>query len=289
MYTTAMTWQIYVLMSVLLFSTNSVLHRVLMKDVKSDPFAQTLIFYGLGGILALTIALMRGSFRYTISPVQIPYFLVLGIFCTVAPILAFKAYKSIEASEATILFSSQRLWMVVGAFFVLGEIFSWRKLFATLVILCGIAIAVWRKNQKIIFNQAAFYALLAAFSYAVADIASYFILKDFDVPSLSVFICFIPVIFLLIFKPGKIKKLKYYLRPKYAVSIIIVTINDTLASLAGYFAYQVGHNAATISPLMATQIILSVLLAIIFLKERDYALYKIGGAVIVVLGVMLLL
>jgi len=259
-----------------------------MKDDKSDPYAQTLVFYGLGGIIALIIAITRGGFQYQISSDQLPYFIVMAIFCTLAPILAFNSYKVIEASEATILFSSQRLWMVFGSFLILHEVFSLQKVIGTLVILFGIAIAICRK-QKFVINQGLIYALLAAFSYAVADIASFFILRDFDVPSLSVYICFIPVVVLLLLKPNTLSKLSFYQKPKYAAAISIVSLNDTLASLAVYFAYQVGRNAAQISPLMATQIILGVILAIIILKEHDHLINKIAGALVVVLGVLLIL
>ena len=283
-----MTWQIFIIISLLLFSANSLLHRILMKDDKSDPFAQTLLFYGLGGIFAFIISLLRGGFEYQIQLDQVPYFVVLAIFCTLAPVLAFHAYKKIESSEATILFSSQRLWMVVGAFVVLQETFSYHKIFGTLIILCGISIASWRK-QQLVFNQGVAYALIAAFSYAVADIASFFILRNFDAPSFTVFICFIPVILLLIFKPQTIKKFGYYKKPRYALAITVVTINDTLATLAMYYAYQIGRNASQIAPITSTQIILSVILAIIVLKERDHAWQKIVGATIVVAGVLLVI
>jgi drug/metabolite transporter (DMT)-like permease len=283
-----MTWQMYVAIGVFLFSTNSLLHRILMKDVKSDPYAQTLAFYGLGGIIALVIAIARGGFQYRILTDQIPYFAVMAVFCTLAPILAFRAYREIEASEATILFSSQRLWMVFGSFLILHESFSIRKVIGTVVILMGISFAIWRK-QKFVINRGLVYALLAAFSYAVADIASFFILRNFDVPSLSVYICFIPVVALIILKPAALKKLTYYLKPTYAAAITIVSFNDTLASLAVYYAYQTGRNSAQISPLMATQILLSVFLAILFLKERDHIINKIVGALVVIAGVLLIL
>jgi drug/metabolite transporter (DMT)-like permease len=283
-----MTWQIYIALGIFLFSANSLLHRILMRDVKSDPYAQTLAFYGLGGVFALIIAISRGGFQYRITLDQLPYFAIMAISCTLAPIIAFRSYREVEASEATILFSSQRLWMVFGSFLVLQETFSLRKVIGTLVILSGITFAVWKKQQYVI-NIGVLYALLAAFSYAVADIASFFILRNFDVPSLSVYLSFIPVVLLLLLRPRTLKKLSFYFKPKYAIAIIAVSLSDTLASLAVYFAYQVGRNAAQISPLMATQIILSVILAIIFLKEHDHLVSKIVGASIVVAGVLLII
>jgi len=56
-----------------------------------------------------------------------------------------------------------------------------------------------------------------------------------------------------------------------------------------YLAYQVGRNAAVIGPLRSTNIIVTVVLAIIILKERTNIKNKLIGAVIAVIGVMLLL
>ncbi len=132
MYTLFMSWQLLVGISVLLFSFNGLFHRVLMKDLKSDPYAQTVAFYGLVGVFAFIIAVFRGGFHYQISIEQLPYFILLTVFATIAPVLAFKALKLIEASENSILLSSQRLWIVIGAFIFLAEGFSINKLIGSL-------------------------------------------------------------------------------------------------------------------------------------------------------------
>lgn len=280
-----MTWQLLVGISVLLFSANGLFHRVLMKDDKSDEYAQTIAFYGLGGIFAFIVSLFRGGFHYQISPEQIPYFLLLTIFATAAPVLAFKSLKQIEASESSILLSSIRLWVVFGAFVFLQELFSIQKVIGTIIILVGICIAQWQK-QKLVFNLGVVYALLAAFFYAAAEIVAFYILRDFDAPSFSVYGSLLPVIALLIIKPKSVKKLAFYLKPRYALNISVVSINDTLATIFLYLAYQIGKNASQIAPIMATQTIVSVLLAVIILKENKNILNKIVGAMVVVAGMM---
>lgn len=283
-----MTWQLFVGISVLLFSANGLFHRVLMKDDKSDEYAQTIAFYGLGGIFAFIVSLFRGGFHYHISSEQIPYFLLLTIFATAAPVLAFKALKQIEASESSILLSSIRLWVVFGAFIFLQEAFSTQKIIGTIIILLGISVAQWQK-QKLVFNLGVIHALLAAFFYAVAEIVAFYILRNFDATSFSVYGSLLPVVALLIIKPKTVKKLAFYLKPKYALNISIVSINDTLATIFLYFAYQVGRNASQIAPIMATQTIISVLLAILILRENKNIFNKIIGAVVVVAGMILII
>lgn len=283
-----MTWQLLVGLSVLLFSVNGLFHRVLMKDDRSDEYAQTIAFYGLGGLFAFIISLFRGGFHYRILPEQVPYFLLLTIFATAAPVLAFKALKQIEASESSILLSSIRLWVVFGAFIFLQEIFSVQKILGTTIILIGICIARWQK-QKLVVNLGVVYALLAAFFYAIAEIIAFYLLRNFDAPSFSVYGSLLPVLALLIIKPKTIKKLAFYTRPKYALNISLVSINDSLATIFLYFAYQIGRNASQIAPIMATQTIISVLLAIVILREQKNIFNKIVGAMIAVVGMMLII
>jgi drug/metabolite transporter (DMT)-like permease len=281
-----MSWQFLVGISIFLFSLDNLFHRVLMREDESDPITQTIIFYSLGGILSLCIAPLFGGFHYQISLSQLPLFALIGFFGTLAPVMGFKALKSIGASESSILSSSTRLWVVFGAFLFLHESFSIQKIIGTIIILVGIGVAQWQK-EKIILNRGALYALIAALSYAIAEIISFYILRDFDTISFSVFSSFLPVVILSLTMPGKLKKLTFYKTPSRAINITIVSVIDALATIALYFAYQLGHNASQISPIMGTQTIVSVILAILILKERNNMLHKIIGATIVVLGVML--
>lgn len=283
-----MSWQLLVGLSVLLFSFNGLFHRTLMKEENSDPIAQTIAFYGLGGIMALAITFFRGGFHYQIPLSEIPLFFLFTIFATAAPVLAFKTLKLIGASENSILSASTRLWAVFGAFIFLHEVFSVQKVIGTVIILTGIVIAQWKK-EKFVFNNGTLFALLAAFAYAVTEIISFYILRNFDVPSFSVYSCFLPVIALLIVMPKSFKKLSFYRKPKRAINISIVSINDTVGTILLFFAYQVGRNAAQIGPLMATQTILAVILGILILKERENMHNKMLGAIVVVAGVMLVI
>lgn len=283
-----MSWQVLVGLSVLLFSINNLLHRVLMREEDSDPYAQTVAFYGLGGLFAFVITLFRGGFHYQISSEQLPYFIFVAIFAGLVSVLAFKALKLIGASEYSILISSSRLWVVFGAFIFLNEEFSVQKIIGTVVVLIGITIAQW-KNRKFDLNLGVVFAILAAFLYGVNELVGFFILRNFDAISFAVYTSWLPIIVLLLIRPKSIKRLSFYLRRKNAINISLVSVSDILATLFLFYAYQAGRNAAQIAPIMATQTIFAVLLAIIILKERDNMVKKIIGAVVVVGGVMLVL
>lgn len=282
-----MSWQFLVAISVLLFSINGLLHRVLMKDDTSDAYTQTVLFSALTGLFAFIIVVFRGGLQPFFSFDQLILFIPMVILGASATIFTFKGMKLIEASEHTILLTSSRLWFITGAIVFLGESLTLLKFLGAIAILSGVTVSQWKKG-KFVLNSGAIYVLLAAFGYAVADIISFFILRNFDALSYIVYSSIFIVSVLLLIRPNTIQKLSFYFQPRRAANITIVSFNDTIASLCAFLAYQVGRNALQIGPLMATQTIVTVLLALIILKERENMPQKIAGALIVVFGTMLL-
>jgi drug/metabolite transporter (DMT)-like permease len=283
-----MSWQVFITLSVLLFSINGLLHRVMMKDELSDAYAQTVAFNALVGVFAFIIILFRGGLQPFFTINQFILFLPLVIFGIIGTICAFSALKLIEASENTILLTSSKLWLIITSLIFLQESFSIVKIIGALLIISGVIIAQWRKGTFVL-NTGAIYALVAAFCYACSDTLSFYILRNYDATSLIIYATVFGTIGLIIIRPSIIGKLAFYKKPRRALNIIIVSINDTLASLFTFLAYQVGRNALQIGPLGATQTIVTVILALIVLKETDNMPQKITGALITVFGTILVL
>lgn len=259
-----------------------------MKDDKSDPYAQSIVFFGLAGTFALIFSFFHGGFQYQLTPDQFLLFIPLTLCATIGPVLLFRAFQLLDASENTILQSSQKLWMVFGAFIFLKEPFSFQKIIGTAVIILGITIALWKK-KKFKINNGVFLVLLATLFYAGMDLISYYIVRDFDAISFIVYVCYLPVITLLLIRPQTIKKLAYYFKPKHALCVTVLSLSDTVGSICTFYAYQIGRNVAQIAPLMGLITIISVILAVVFLKERANLINKIIGATIVVMGALLVL
>jgi drug/metabolite transporter (DMT)-like permease len=283
-----MSWLVLTFLGILVFSPKSLLYRVLMKDDKSDPYAQSVVFFGLGGTFALLFSLFHGGFQYQIKLNQLILFLLLTTFATVGPVLLFTAYQRIDASEISILQSSQKIWTVMGAFILLQEPFSVNKTLGTLVIVVGIAITLWR-GMKFQINRGVALVLFATLFYACMDLVSYYIVRNFDAISLIVYVCYLPVVSILLIRPQTVKKISYYFKPKYALGVSVLALCDTVGTLCFFFAYQVGRNAAQIVPLAGLITINSVLLGIVFLKEHSNIPNKVIGALVTVVGAVLVL
>ena len=283
-----MSWQLLIGLSVVLYSVNALLHRTIMRDEQSDAYAQALVFTGLGSVFFLVALLIRGGLELSASWNQLLLVMVAALLSAVGMVLVFEGFRSIGASEHTILLTSAQLWLMLGAVLILNEELTTRKLIGAAAILSGVVIAEWRK-RALVLNRGAVCVLLAAFCFAASGTISCFVVRGFDVLSYMFYGSILVTLMLAAFRPRVFRKLSFYFGPKRALNIVTTSFNDALANLLGLTAYQVGRNALQLNPICATQTLLTVLLAIVILKEKDHMTRKIVGGLAGVIGTILLL
>lgn len=259
-----------------------------MKGDKSNPQAQTVVFLGLGGIIAIVIALFQGKFNLFFPPFLIWNFLIFVILVTPAYILSYRAYQLIGVSEIIMFMATGRLWNVVGAYFFLHENVTLKMVIGALIIITGVMLTRFEK-KKFTINKGIVLVLLAAFFSGTSEIDGYYILRSINATNWLIYSDFLPVFAILLLWPKVVGKLTYYFQKDKAIKVILLSLCDAFGMLALFLAYQTGHNASIIGPLSATRIIVTVVLAMIILKERNNIRNKIIGAVVTVIGVILLL
>ena len=116
-----MAWYVYLSLSILLYSFNSLLNRTLMKEESSSPYAQATIFPALVSVYSFIILMFRGGFKSHITLETLPLFLLLTVVTALGMIFTFKGIKLVEASKHTILITSSRIWVIIGAIVFLKE------------------------------------------------------------------------------------------------------------------------------------------------------------------------
>jgi drug/metabolite transporter (DMT)-like permease len=283
-----MPWQLLIGLSVALYSVNGLLHRSIMKDESSDAHAQAIAFTALSSVFFWSIFLFRGGPRASPSLNHWEMFLTTSLLSSLGMVFVFKGFKSIGASEHTILLTSTQLWGILGAVLFLRETLSLTKAIGAAAILSGVMVAEW-KEEGFVFNKGAVYVLLAALFFGTSGTIGYIIVRDFDVLAYMAYSSVIVTSMLLAARPGAARKLTFYFTPRKALNVVITSFNDALADIFGLSAYQVGRNALQIGPIGATGTFVTVLLAMVILKEKDRLPQKIAGSLAAVAGTILLL
>lgn len=259
-----------------------------MKGDKSDSRAQTIVFLGIGGIIAIFIALFQGKLQIIFPVFLIWNFILLVILSTPAYLLSYRSYQLIGASEVVLFLSTGRLWNVVGATLFLHESITAIKVLGAVIILIGIGIVLYDK-KRFIFNKGVIFALLAAFLFGMSDINGFYILQKINAPSFLIYAELLPVIALLFIQPKIVKKLTYYFKKENVIKVVALALFDVFGTLALFLAYQTGGKASVIGPLSSTRVLITVVLAMLIFKERNNITNKIIGAVVTIIGVILLI
>lgn len=93
---------------------------------------------------------------------------------------------------------------------------------------------------------------------------------------------------LLIYYPKTIKQWRSFAKPDFVKSMLPLGIFTTIQAVAYYLALGSGGNASQVGPILQAQVVLTVVLAVIFLKERDFIYRKILASILVTIGVLLI-
>lgn len=283
-----MGWLTLVLISAASFSVATLLQRVLLKEEQSEPVVYGFVFQILVALLMLIHTQLNGI-GFILPPLT-PFILPLasmGLLYALANLSLFKAFQTTDASEVAIIAASRSIWTIISATFLLKEAITTQILFGTLLIILGVVV-ISRKQKKLEITKGHLLALLAAVFFGFAFTNDAYLLNSFDVSSYMVLAFFLPSITMLMFKPKSIPKLKLFVDRNRLLKMLAASSFYGLAGLAVGMAYQSGRNASQIAPISQASIVLTAILAYIFLKERTNMLNKILGALLVFAGVVFL-
>ncbi len=267
-----MNWLIFAMVSVISISIANIYQRIMMRDQESDPLASSIFFIFFTGCLTGIFAIINGFVMPNLLG-DWQFYLISTICYALGTLSFFQAAKLIEASEIVILSSFGAVVTIVLALIFLGESFTWIQAIGVILILSSIIFV--QKDRKILTNTGSLYAIIGTSLYGIAVVSDTFILKHYDAASYVSVISFLPALFLLLIRPDKIVRLRSYFRISYLKNIFLYSLFYGIQAITYYFALQHGANASRMATIIRSEIVLTVLLAAIILKEREKIYIKI--------------
>lgn len=280
-----MLWFVYAGVSALLFAFYGILSRVLV--IKSDnPKALSAVYNFLAGFFVLGFFFID---KYPWQPVSAPYWLLLALMIFVYGIFnrtEFMAKKYMDASSYAVIGKLPAAIAFILAIFVLKEPLTIQKIFAAVLIFSGMVIV--SLNQKgVHFGRGLKYALVMSFSLGIGWTIDKVAAPHFPLPiyaflgyaAANIFVVFFPTI------PLKVLWQEFK-KANWKVAVL------SLMASSGYLfllkAFTLGE-ASKIVLINATNVFITILLALVFLKgERENLPQKLISACLVFLGVILL-
>lgn len=282
-----MSWQLFTFISVVSLSVSVILQRILLHKDKTDPFAYAVVFQGIVGLLLTSFAIVYGFKLPHIQAVLVPA-IVSIVFFGVGHVVYAKTLQKVEASAFSVLFATQAIWIMVLGVTLLHETMSVAQLVGTVLIFVGVAVLA--KNIRALFTEkGTLLGLLTGLLFGIAIYSWSYVGRFTDMISWAA-ISFIGTAFVaFLVRPQSVQKMKPLLRPKTLIKLVALAACYGTGSLAMLFAYKYG-TFAVVSPLRQTSIIVTVLLALLFLpKERTRIPRKLLAASICMIGVVLII
>ncbi|HSA83977.1 MAG TPA: DMT family transporter [Patescibacteria group bacterium] len=281
-----MDWIVFSVSSVFLFSLASILRRVVMKDDKTDAIASSIVFQFLGAVFIGMFAFSQGFVLPQLTGYYLNY-LFVGVFWGLATFFQFKAYHYLEASEAIIISTLEAVVIIIAAKIFLSEIFTLPMVIGTLLVLAGVII-VTKTKHKMQFNRGVLYALGFCLFAGLGAVNDTYMVKSVDAMSYLSIGFLLPALFLMIIQPKAIIHIKALLPLQSFRKIVLLTLFYSLGAILFVFAILHGAQVSQLGVIANSSVILTVLLATLFLGERDNLLRKCLATILVFVGVILL-
>ena len=283
-----MNWTFFLFISIFSYSFSVLLQKVLLKKTESSPIALSILFQFTIGILIGIFGLFFAKMAFPPLRPLLWNLVIMVVFYALANIFIFKSLKQIDASIFTIIMGSRVLFTVLASSLLLHEILNPKQWMGAFFIFFSIFLINFT-GKKFSFGKGAFFALLAALFVGFVNTNDRYLLQSFEIYFYTAIAFLAPAILMAFCYPKELSRVKTFLERDTLKRFVLLCILYGISTITFYAALQIGNNSSQIAVINLTSVILTVLLAILFLKEREGLWRKVIGAVLCFIGVILLL
>lgn len=280
-----MSWQLLVAISVITFSVSVILRRILLYKDKSDPIAYAIVFQGLVGVITGIYAVAHGFDMPDFSK----YWFAIAVTCVLyalGNVFFAKAIQLVEASAFSVLFASSAIWTILVGSWILGDSLTLVHVVGISLVLMSIVILNVKKGS-LKLNIGVVLSLITSLLFGLAVVGWTYVARHADVPTWTSISFLVPALMILAIKPKAVKKMKPFLDKQILRTLLILGFIYGISALTSLFAYRDG-NVNLVAALQQVSIVLTTVLGIFLLKERNDLARKIIAATTCLLGVLLI-
>lgn len=202
-------------------------------------------------------------------------------------VFLFKALQQLEASEVTILSTLRVIVTIIASIIFLQETFNEQKILGAItIIVATILVTNLKKGFKV--NKGVIYVLLMSLFSGIAIVFDSLSVKHYNVFWYDSLQNFLSGFIVLTFYPKALKQRKHFTQPKVFRYMLLLVVLSAGQGISYLFALTTPGVTAQASSIRQASVIVTVVLAVIFLNEKDHLMRKIIAALLVTFGIFLL-
>ena len=280
-------WIPFILASVLLGSISTLLQRTILQTDQSHPAIYSMVFQLMTGLILTLIGVIFTDMAFIDLTGLWPNILLMAGLYGIGNIFVFKALQQTQASIFTILFAPRGLITILAAYLFLRESINFNQLVGVALIFISIVL-VTMENFKFKISSSDLNCLLAAICFGLGNANDRFLIKAMPLfPFLTLgFLLPVPLVGAVYYR--QLFHLKTFLQPNLISKMLIMSSFYAAAAITFFIALRNAPIAGQVVSVNLIQVVVTVILAMIFLKERDRLIQKFVGGLISFLGLMLL-
>jgi drug/metabolite transporter (DMT)-like permease len=271
-------------------SLTSIIQKTVLNKKHIDAIAFSIYFQMLVGIIAIPFGIKN------IGQVKINSDFILGLslitflYC-VSGVIYYYSLKYIELSESRILSSTKPVWLLFGGFFAFQEVFTKEKVFGVILIVAGVLIVYWKKGSFLKFSRPQLLVLIYTFISTITALLDKYMMGFFSEPSTYIILSFIlPSLLTSIIFAKHLKEIKSFF--KYNIDSTLLLFAGVIFNLATYsyfLSLKLGGEVSKAGTIWQSSGIITIILSILILGEREHWIKKIISGIIVFTGIFLMI
>lgn len=248
-----------------------------VKYLSSDYEILNLVWIRYLGQCLLVIIIIIPSLKSTLATNQLGLQLLRSLFLFLGTICFFMGFSSIELGAATAILQINPLFVVLAAYYFLGESLGWRKILGVCIGLLG-ALVIIRPGTEV-FTPYALYPIGGALGFAGYFIATKYLSKSETVWSSLFYTTIIGAVVSSLIVPF------YWTTPSLGdfKFIGMIAILGTIGQLLIIYSLFKVH-ASILSPFTYASIIFSTIFGMLFFDEFPDIWTYIGAMIIIFAG-----
>ncbi|HOZ03002.1 MAG TPA: EamA family transporter [Candidatus Woesebacteria bacterium] len=215
------------------------------------------------------------------------YLLLLGacLFYATSDRLQTTARKHLQVSVVTIINQLQTVFLIIYGWTIFHDEFSFSKLIGALLIISANLLLNLKENRLQI-NKYVGLAVIATFVFSIALSVDIGISSQFNLPIYVLITLALPALIISFAEKVTLQNISQELSSSTRKYYLLTGISWALTIIFALRSFQLGE-VTTIVPLQATSVMLNVIVAYIFLKERSEIEKKLFAALMVMAGIYL--
>ena len=284
-----MNWFFYIVVSLVASSCATILQRYLLKGKTVNPAVLSFWFQTLPLPPIFVLGFFMGGFHFPAGLPILAWFQIgaIGVIYTSATILMFKALEKTQAPEFIVLFSFRTIVAIAVLSLLIKKFLNIWQLAGIVLIIASILI-VAGKHFITKIQAGEKLTLLSAFLFGLGFANDRTLSAYFDNQTYLLLAFLLPSIGIALYNIPNAQKIVSVARTRTMVGVVSMAMVSTLSTIMFYLAIFAAPTLAQVAAVNQTQIILTILLSSLILREKSHLWLKLFAGVLSLVGGALL-